>query len=530
MKKIGADPITTTVIQESIQAAATQMFEVLRKTAMSPIIYEVLDVGTGILDRNGALLSSGAGIPTFIGVLDKAVKRLIKLHPADEINEGDVFITNDPAFGGVTHLNDVVIVQPVFAHGKRIAWTGSIAHWVDVGGMTPGSISASASEIFQEGLRLPGIRLMCNQKIQTGVMEIITTNSRQPEFVQGDLWAQIAAGIKAATLLTELVEKHGINAFNTAIKDLFKLGKQRTLKGLQNLPTGVYEIDVSQDDGALWNAKITISKKQFIVDLRKNPDQLAAPHNLSRDGSIIAAQMIFKALTDPSIFANEGSFAPITVLTKPGSIFHADSAACSFYFETRIRLFNMLWRCLAQIIPERLPAGHFGSICGTVIAGKHPDTNRNFTLVEPQMGGWGATAEHDGLDANFSAIHGDTYNCPAEICEARYGIDVVKRSLVDDAKGKGRHRGGKGLHAVYAPRAPVTVAAGYSNSKSPVWGLAGGEAGSTNQFTIIDNEGKRHTHAFVSDLHVLPGQQIHITTARGGGWGQKNTMPLTSKL
>ncbi|WP_425494096.1 hydantoinase B/oxoprolinase family protein [Hoeflea alexandrii] len=149
------DPITFSVIQAGLTAAADEMFAVLKKTAMSPIIYEVLDVGTGITDARGELVSSGAGIPTFVGVLDKAVKRILEIEGASNVREGDLFVTNDPSYGGVTHLNDVVIAMPVFAQSELVAWTASIAHWNDIGGMTPGSMSTTASEIFQEGLRLP---------------------------------------------------------------------------------------------------------------------------------------------------------------------------------------------------------------------------------------------------------------------------------------------------------------------------------------------------------------------------------------
>ena len=151
------DPITLEIIQSSLQAISDEMFAAFRKTAMSAIIYEVLDMGTAITDGDGELASSGAGIPAFVGVLDKAVKRIIELNAADEIRPGDIFVTNDPFYGGVTHLNDVVLAMPVFAEGELVAWTANIAHWNDVGGMVPGSISNEAKEIFQEGLRLPAV-------------------------------------------------------------------------------------------------------------------------------------------------------------------------------------------------------------------------------------------------------------------------------------------------------------------------------------------------------------------------------------
>jgi N-methylhydantoinase B len=260
------DPITATVIQASLAAAADEMFAVLKKTAMSPIIYEVLDVGTGITDRNGELVSSGAGIPTFVGVLDKAVKRIVELHGLDAIGDGDCFITNDPYYGGVTHLNDVVIALPVFAEGECVAWAASIAHWNDVGGKTPGSMAVDVTEIFQEGLRLPAVKLFENGKPIASVFDIISVNSRLPDFVKGDLWAQIAASRKAEHRIREMVATYGIDAYHAAISDLFIEGERRGRAGLASLPQGTFRIEEEQDDGALWRAAISISPERLGVD------------------------------------------------------------------------------------------------------------------------------------------------------------------------------------------------------------------------------------------------------------------------
>ncbi len=480
------DPFTVSVIQASLIAAADEMFAVLKKTAMSPIIYEVLDVGTGITDAEGNLVSSGAGIPTFVSILDKAVKRIVELNPPDTIKPGDLFVTNDPYFGGVTHLNDVAIAQPVFADDQLVAWTASIAHWNDVGGKTPGSMAVDVNEIFQEGLRLPAVKLFeAGQPIRS-VFDIIAVNSRLPDFVSGDLWAQVAASRKAAARITQLAETYGIEAYHLALAALFSEGEQRGRAGLANLPAGSYSIQEEQDDGALWQATITISADKFTVDLTGNPTQRDAPYNTSRDGAVISSQMIFKGLTDPTLMANAGSFRPLEVITEPGTVFHATgNAPHGYYFETRIRLYDMLWQCMARALPERLPAGHFASVCGTVIAGDHPDTGRRYTMVEPQMGGWGATAKRNGLDAMYSTSHGETFNCPVEICEARYGIDVGYKRLNETHEGAGLHTGGRGLQTSYRPRGRAILSAGYSRNKHPVWGSNGGETGGTNGISVV---------------------------------------------
>jgi N-methylhydantoinase B len=201
------DVFTLEIIQNALQAIADEMFAAMRQTAMSPIIYEVLDMGTGITDASGEIASSGAGIPAFIGVLDKAVKFIIRENDGD-IEPGDVFITNDPHSGGVSHLNDVILAMPVFSDGKLVAWTANIAHWNDVGGMVPGSLSTEATEIYQEGLRLTGVKLISKGKIIRSVVQILCANSRMPDFLEGDMWAGVAAVRSGERRIVELAKKY----------------------------------------------------------------------------------------------------------------------------------------------------------------------------------------------------------------------------------------------------------------------------------------------------------------------------------
>ena len=511
-----ADPFTSAVLQAGLDAAADEMFEVLRKTAMSPIIYEVLDVGTGVTDAHGELVSSGAGIPSFVGVLDKAVKAIVA-QEGDSVAEGDVFITNDPNSGGVTHLNDIVVAEPVFFKGQCVAWVASIAHWGDIGGKTPGSMAVDVTEIFAEGLRLPIVRLFAAGRKSEAVFDIIRTNSRLPDFVSGDLWAQISAGRRAANLIRGLCERYGPQAMEGAILEARRIGEARARAGLAKLPKGRFEIDEPQDDDSIWHVEMEITEDKMIFDLTAAPEQSNGPHNTSRDGAIIVCQMFFKALTDPERFANAGSFAPLEVKTKPGTIFHAGpTAAHAYYFETRIRLFDALWHCMAKAAPGLLPAGHFASIFGTVIAGNHPDTDRRYAMVEPQMGGWGATAKRPGTNAMYSTSHGDTFNCPIEIAEARYGFEVVEKSLNMAPDCPSGHRGGHGVITRYRMRAPAIASVGCSHGKVPVWTVNGPQQGGINSFQVESREGDIHNHNLASGLELEAGSIVSVCSAYGG--------------
>jgi N-methylhydantoinase B len=515
-----ADPITLEIIQSSLQAISDEMFSAMRKTAMSAIIYEVLDMGTCITDAEGNLASSGAGIPAFVGTLDKGVKRIIELNEGD-IFPGDVFATNDPWYGGVTHLNDVTFAMPVFAGDTIVAWTANIAHWNDVGGMVPGSISNDAKEIFQEGLRLPAIKIVAGGEPIKSVIEIMKINSRLPDFLQGDMWAGISAARLGAARIQQLAAKYGRDTFQTAMEGFMDYGEQVSRRALKELPKGVFTLEEPQDSGDVYKVAVEITDDEFIVDLRDNPDQDAGPINSSHDGTMISAQILFKNLTEPQSIANGGSFRPLKLLTRRGSVFDAEPpAAFAIYAENMIRVYDLIWRCLAPHVGNRLPAGNFASICGTFIGGPHPDTGRHFTVVEPQVGGWGATSSGDGNPAMFSGIHGDTFNCPVEVAEARYGLYVDQLALSEDPGGEGQFRGGRGIVLDYRVRNDgIFFTCAYTRYVNKPWALAGGHEGSRNYVEILRADGTREEHGRATALKMREGDVIRIHTGNGGGFG-----------
>ena len=517
-----ADPITIEIIQNSLQAAADEMFAAMRKTAMSSIIYEVLDMGTGIMDPQGEIAGSGAGIPAFVGVLDKSVKVIIdKFDQPGDVEPGDIFATNDPYYGGVTHLNDIVVIMPVFSEGELIAWCANIAHNSDVGGMAPGSLTGEATSIFQEGLRLPAVKIISKGETIVPVMEVIKVNSRMPDVLEGDLWAAIASVRIGERRLLSIAEKYGTKTFARAVEAFMDYGERVSRRELAKLPKGTYELTEEQDNGQFYNVKITIAEDRFVVDLRDNPDQLDGPLNTSRDGVMVAVQMIFKSLTDPYSPANGGSFRPIELLTREGTVFHAkEPAPLGFYYEIELRVYDVMWRCLARHMPERLAAGHFASVCGTFIGGIHPDTGRQYTVIEPQLGGWGASQSGDGNSGMFCGFHGETYNCPAEINEARNGLIVDQMALNVSPGGEGKHMGGRGIVLDYRVRADNGfLTAGYTRSKFPAWGLDGGHEGSPNYIEFIPKEGEVQTFAAISGLTTQKDDVIRVYTGNGGGLG-----------
>jgi N-methylhydantoinase B len=221
------DPVTFDIVQNALEAVADEMFVAQRKASMSAIIYEVLDLSSSILDRKGEVAASGAGIPAFIGVLDKAIAGIMKKFKPEDIRPGDVFASNDPYYGGVTHLNDMVLALPVFDGSRLVAWVANIAHWNDVGGNVPGSMSSEATEIFQEGVRIPAVKLFEAGRRNEAVFDILYVNTRLPDFLRGDLWAGIAGLRIGERRILELVAKYGAETFEAAVESYMDLGERR---------------------------------------------------------------------------------------------------------------------------------------------------------------------------------------------------------------------------------------------------------------------------------------------------------------
>ena len=478
-------------------------------------------MATAIVTADAELASAGSGIPAFVGTIDKSVAKIIEVHGESNIHDGDIFITNDPYYGGVTHLNDVVLLKPVFYGDNIIAWTGNIAHWHDVSGKSPGSMSVDATEIFQEGIRIPAVRIFSNDEPISGVIDMIVCNSRMPDFLKGDLWAQIAALRLGSKRIIELADKYGVDVYLSAVDSYLEYGEKMARAAISKLPDGRYEIEDLQDDGTTLQVSMSIVKDEVFVDLTNAPAQSNAPTNLSRDGTLLSCQLILMGLIGDRDMANGGCFRVMKVKTKEGTCYHAkEPAACGIYFETLIRLNDLLWRCLAEQITDELPAGNFSSICATIMGGIHPDTNRHYSIVEPEVGGWGAGKGFDGANAMFCSMHGETFNCPAEIAEVRYGVTVAQMALNDEDGGAGQFRGGKGIVLDYVIRNDDSfLTCAFTRSNVAPWALKDGQPGTFNRIEVIRADGSSQRHSMVTELPTNTGDTIRVITANGGGYG-----------
>ncbi len=529
------DPFTVEIVKEGLLAIGDEMFVALQRTSKSPIIYEVLDFGSGLTDADGQLITQGNGVTVFIGTLTFAVRHVLDKFGADGLRPGDVVATNDPYTGGGTHLSDVTLVVPIFYQGRLVAFAASKAHWTEVGGKDPGSWTTDSTEIYQEGLQLPCVKLFEEGRPVPGLIDLIAANVRLPDMTLGDMYAQAAALRLGEGRFQELCDKYGVDVVLDSVESLLDHGERMARLGLARLPRGVYEAESWIDDDGLGHGpfrvcvKVTVDDDALVCDFTGSHPQVPGPVNCSSTGLHSGARTLFMAVTDPGIPVNDGCFRPLQVICPPGTIFTAERPApVSTYWETLNYVTDLLWKALAPAIPDRLPAGHFLSVCGSVVAGKHPDTGELFLLVEPHAGGWGAAAAKDGEQGLMCVADGETYMVPVEILEARYGVLVERYALdTEPAAGAGRHRGGRGCVRAYRALADeVFVTATCGRHRYPPWGVAGGKDGSRNAVRFRHADGRVVEMGKCARYRLVKGEVVEIVTGTGGGWGDPRKRAL----
>ncbi|SEQ59627.1 hydantoinase B/oxoprolinase family protein [Piscibacillus halophilus] len=529
------DPFTLEIVKDSLLATGDEMFIALAKTSMSPIIYEVLDYASGLTDAKGQLLTQGNGVTGFIGMLSFMVKETLeKYGNQGDLHPGDIIIINDPYGGGGSHLSDVGLVMPIFHEGELIAFSANKAHWTEVGGKDPGSFTNDSTDIFQEGLQFPCIKLFDQGDLNEGLVEIIRSNVRFPDLSLGDMWAQVAALKTGEKRVKELCEKYGRDTIQSSINYHLEHGERISRQEIAKLPKGTFKAEDFVDTDGIGNGpfpiqcEVTITEDEFICDFRGSSPQVPGPVNCSYTGLVSAVRTIFLAVTNPTQDVNDGVFRPLKVIVDPKSIMSAERPApVSNYFETLVGSLDLVWKALAPYLPERLSAGHLLSISSITLSGQHQDTDEPFLIVEPSVGGWGGADGQDGASGQFCVADGETYNVPVEVAETRYGVLVDEYSLRIDGAGAGEYIGGKGVIRSYraltdGQAATVT----FGRHKFYPWGTKGGYEGSPNEFYVEKSNGEIDGPYGVYPRYQLQKNDvIKLRTATGGGYGNPYKRP-----
>ncbi|MCR4404996.1 MAG: hydantoinase B/oxoprolinase family protein [Candidatus Acetothermia bacterium] len=521
------DPFTVEVIKRALISAAEQMFAALGRTSKSSVIYEVLDYGCAITDAQGSMIAQANGIPGFIGVLTDAVKDTLQKFGPEGLNEGDVIIINDPYMGGATHQNDVVLVMPIFYQGELIMFTASKAHWSDVGGKDPGSWSTNATEIYQEGIQFPAVKLYDRGREVPCIVEILERNVRTPEMTLGDMRAQAASMKVAVRRVQEVCHKYGLEMVLRAVEAYMEQGRKEALAELSLLPKGDFTAEeYIDDDGVggdpvLVKVKVTITAEEFIIDFSGSSKTSRGPINSPRSATFSGCKTAYKAVVGPHAHPNDGFFSPLRVIIPEDTVFNPKRPApVSTYWESMSYATDLVWKALAEAVPHRITAGHFLSVCATNVSGIDSQTGKQFILAEPNAGGWGAGEGKDGENALVCSADGDTYVLSIEVAETRYPIIVTQFCFNTSGTGHGKYRGGFGLVKDYRAAADeILVTGSFGRSKFPAWGVRGGLSGTPNYIVLIPRQGEPRRCSRISVHPLQRGDVVRFITGSGGGYG-----------
>ena len=530
-ENIGSDQITLEIVRGKLLAAVDEMGIVISRTSMSPVIYEVLDFACGILDTKAQLIVQTNGITLFTGTFSFQLQAIIRKY-GEDMQPGDVFMTNDPFEGG-THTCDVALVRPLFADGKLRAFAIAVAHWSEVGGSVAGSISPNATEIYQEGIRFPGMRVCRNDELLTDVIELIRENVRLPTMCLGDLNAELAAVRIAEVRFQEMSDKYGFETLESGFNYILDSSEKLSKAAVAAMPDGIFQAkDVIDGDGITDEqisvcVEVRISGDQMVFDFTGTSDQRPGPINCAYGALHSAVKTVFKSLVDPQGASNEGWFKPIEIICPSGTVFTATKPSpTGWYYEGSAHASELVWKALAEIVPGRFSAGSYMSLCGAYVYGKDPGSGEIFVHIEPAVGGWGATSQRDGTAALIATTDGDTYNYSVELFEAKFPLYIRQYALnITEGVGKGRFRGGFGAVREFEILANEAYTyASFGRTVEAPWGLFGGGKGSCNFMEISSgNETKRVSR--IPYYSLQPGDRVKIVTGGGGGYGNAFDRP-----
>lgn len=535
--KLTLDPVTLTVIDNYLTSTCRDMGVTMMTTAYSPIFNESLDFSCVIFNADGDMLAQAEFCPSQIGTIKFTVEWTLAELGLDAFEEGDVIIHNDP-YRGSGHVPEHMLLQPVFWDGELVAFVANVAHMSEVGAKTPGGLSGDATEIFQEGLLVPPVKIKRRGEDVPDIWNLILSNHRTPRVTYGDFRAMMGSLQLAERRLHELIEDHGIELFRAAGTELTAIAERRMRAELEQIPSGVYTFeDAIEDDGISMQAfpiklRLEVGGGEVIADFTGSAPQSTGPVNAIYAVTASAIYNAFLHLTDPTIPRNEGCYRPFTVIAPRGTIVNCEFPApvAGGNTETSPRITDMVFGALASAIPDRVVASCGGTSSPFLFGGRDPRTNGLYAHFHFEGVGWGGRPHADGNNMVVT-INGNCRNTPVEVFETRYpAFRIESYRLSTDSGGPGKFRGGLGGERVFTVTVPeVTVSALLNRMRTEPWGILGGGAGAvgglwvrrggTGEWRTFIEEFDTKSPSKFSGVTLREGDQVKIVMPGGGGYG-----------
>ena len=522
-RPVKVDPIKFEVIRNGFLEATEEMAAALRRSAYSTNIKTRCDFSCSFFDRDLRPIAQSFSQPSHLGSMVGTVKQAVLEYGAEHLGPGDQLVVNYPYPGGA-HLNDIVVIAPFHYQGEIYGFLANLAHHVDVGGGAPASIGAFR-EVYQEGVIIPSVKLVRAGKIVDDVFRLVLAQVRSKRETAGDFRAQIASNNTGVRRLTALLERYGPETVSFYMDELITYTDRRTRAEIAKLPKGDFRADGYVDSDGITDeplhlvARVVIDEDGVLFDFTGSEPQRRAPVNSTYAQTYSAAAYTLKCITDPDLPVNEGFYRHVRMVAPEGTVVncvHPFPVVAGW--ETQVRLNDVIFKALAQAIPEQMIAGTKGIICHAGFGGKDPRTGAYYCYLETIAGGYGGRARSDGPDA--VQIHGqNTENAPVEETEASYPVQILRYELVEDSEGPGRHRGGLGVRRDYKfDDHEVTFTVLSDRDRWGAWGLFGGQEG-RKAYYILNPEGESRELSSKTMVDLNPGDVISFQTPGGGGWG-----------
>ncbi len=526
------DPLTLAVIQAGLQQVCNEMDIAFSRSAFSPVIAEADDRSDGIYDREtGALIAQGEfGLPVFVGTMQYSTGEIIRLIREGKVGapqDGDIYIVNDPYLGG-THLMDVRFAKPVYVEGQLFCWLSNTGHWPDTGGMVPGGFSAHATEVEQEGLRLPPVKLFKRGEMDPEIFAIICSNIRVAEQRIGDIEAQAAALRVGEIRLKELITRYGVARVEQAIGEIRGRSSRLMRSCIADIPDGTYLSEAFVDsDGVVDEPlkialKVTKSGEELAFDFTGSSPPCRGPMNSVWATTASAVYLAVKHIF-PDVPINAGTFEPLKITRSSGTFLdaHYPRPVSGCAAEVSQRIAEAVFLALVQAIPDKVTAAPAGSSGNFALGGTDPLRGSSYVMYQISGGGYGGNVLHDGLSNGCSTI-GISKTAPVEVMEQYYPVLFRRFALREGSGGAGLHRGGFGVHyEVELLRGEASASFVMDHGRFGPPGVRGAGDGAPNQ-VIVHREGSTYVPLHLSkdqNIPLKPGDRVEVMTPGGGGYG-----------